>query len=132
WFITRWIWVGEFIIVSYLSRRPGFIKRLLCMMFLSTLVVMSFAKYSTDKTERLQLATNGFLANSNDFASWTGFIAVGFGMWAFNTRSTWAKIPLMIGAGVCIGLIALTVSRASMSLALGTFGLFVILQTFIF
>jgi hypothetical protein len=130
--ISRLIWPAEAIIIGYLSRRPGFIKRLLLMMFVSTLIVMSFAQYSSDKTQRLNLATGGFLANSNDFASWTGFVALCLGMWAFNTRSYWGKIALLIATAVCIGLIALTVSRASMSLALGLLGLFVILQTFIF
>ncbi len=123
------LWVSESLIISYLLRRPGFIKRLLLLMFLTVLAIMSFARIDND--HRLTLATGGFLANSNDFGAWVAFCALCFAMWAFGARHFAQRLLFIVLSIISFGLVALTVSRASMFLGLGALALFILARLLI-
>jgi hypothetical protein len=67
------LWVEMAIIIFRLSRSPGFIMRLVVVMFIIGIILQFFVTKRIDIVARTRIRSGSGIDNSNDYGAWMGF-----------------------------------------------------------
>jgi O-antigen ligase len=104
-------WIVGLIVTQCLALRRGFLHRAALVVLLIGLLTLPFLRTFIGDDTRVGLARGITIGNPNDLGAWFGFCCAYLTLVGLETRRTWLRTLVWLAAGVCLGVIGLTVSR---------------------
>ena len=104
-------WILALIVTQCLALRRGFLHRAALVVLLIGLLTLPFLSSFVNDESREGLSKGITIGNPNDLGAWFGFCCVYLVLVGLETRRTWLRTLVWLGAAGCLGVVGLTVSR---------------------